>query len=103
MGFLFGIAGFVGTLLLIAIAVVLVIYFARRNKNSPVAAPGQRPPAQSALHILDERLASGQVEIEDYLNRRAALLGQVPQQPQWTSTAAPDAPTTEQPEAPAKD
>ncbi len=102
LGILFGIAGFVGTLLLIAIAVSLVIYFVRRNKNHPVAAPGQRPPAQSALQILDERLASGQIEIEDYQNRRAALLGEVPQSPQWTPTAAPDAPTTEQPEAPAK-
>jgi uncharacterized membrane protein len=106
MGILFGIAAFVATLLLIAIIVALVVYFVRRNKNQPGPVAGRRPPAVSALQILDERLASGQIEIDDYLNRKAALLGEPAKPTEWTPTPAPDVtppPTAEQPEAPAKD
>jgi putative membrane protein len=102
VGILFGIAGFVGTLLLIALVVVLVVYFARRGKH-PQAGPGPGPVAPPALQILDERLARGDLEIQDYLNRKAALMGQDPQSSPWTPTPSPEVPTTDQPGAPGKD
>lgn len=75
---LFGILGFIGTLLLLALITLLVIYLVKRSK-----APGQpagfgqhhRPPMPPAVQILDERLARGEIEVEDYMTRKAALLG----------------------------
>ncbi len=43
----------------------------------PGPPPGPQPPV-NALQILDERLARGDVEVDDYLTRRAALLGDHP-------------------------
>jgi uncharacterized membrane protein len=100
-GLLFGIAGFVGTLLLITLIVVLVVYFVRRGKH-PQAGPGHRPPAPPALQILDERLARGEIDIPDYLNRKAALLEQPATQKEWTPAPAAVATTTPPDSAPAE-
>jgi hypothetical protein len=53
------------------------------------------PPA---LQILDERLARGEIEVEDYMTRKAALLGNAgPVTNEWTPQHAPTdaAPTDE--------
>jgi len=96
LGILFGIAGFVGTLVFIGLVIALVVYLVRRNKTVQPGHPGQpshRPPMPPAVQVLDERLASGDIEIEDYLNRKAALLGDVPKPAEWTPTpAAPENP-----------
>ncbi len=69
-----GLAGFFGTLLLITLITVLVVFLVRRNKHLPAPA-GYRPPLPPALQLLDERLARGEIEIDDYLNRKAAMPG----------------------------
>jgi len=69
-----GIAGFLGTLLVLALITALVIFLVRRGKNHP-APINVRPPLPPALQLLDERLARGEIEIDDYLNRKAAMLG----------------------------
>lgn len=76
-----GLAGFVTTLLLIAAAVAVLILVSRRTKHDDPAPP--RPVAPPAVHILDERLARGEIEIDDYLNRKAALLGGVGGPSEW--------------------
>jgi len=93
LGILFGIAGFVGTLLLIALIVVLVVYFVRRRKSQPGGQQGHSTasPVSPALQVLDHRLANGEIEIEDYLNRKTALLAAAPQPAEWApgTTSAP--------------
>jgi uncharacterized membrane protein len=85
MGMWFGVAGFIGTLLLIAV-IVLVVLVVRRNKTpgapvAPVPPTGVNP----ALQMLDHRLATGEIDIADYQARKAVLLGQgVPPQPAAT-------------------
>ncbi|PFG18430.1 putative membrane protein [Propionicimonas paludicola] len=69
-----GIAGFLGTLLLITLITVLVVFLVQRGKRRPVPMD-YRPPLPPALQLLDERLARGEIEIDDYLNRKAAMLG----------------------------
>jgi len=69
-----GIAGFLGTLVLITLITLLVIFLVRRGKNRP-APTAFRPSLPPALQLLDERLARGEIEIDDYLNRKAAMLG----------------------------
>lgn len=53
---------------LIWLAVVLWIYFA------PYSIPGQRAKKGSALHILKERLSSGQISLDEYKERRDLLV-----------------------------
>lgn len=42
------------------------------------AAPPMPPQPGDALRILDERLARGDIDVDDYLTRRAALTGDRP-------------------------
>jgi len=69
-----GLAGFFGTLLLITLITVLVVFLVRRNRQQP-APSGFQAPLPPALQLLDERLARGEIEIDDYLSRKAAMLG----------------------------
>lgn len=69
-----GIAGFLGALVLITLITLLVIFLVRRGKTHP-APTVFRPSLPPALQLLDERLARGEIEIDDYLNRKAAMLG----------------------------
>lgn len=85
-GLLFGIAGFVGTLVVLSLIVVLVIYLIRRADHKSPAAPGAQAPLPPAMQILDDRLARGDIDIEDYVNRKAALLGDLPKPTEWTPT-----------------
>jgi Predicted membrane protein len=72
---LMGLAGFLGTLLVIALITALVIFFVRRGKGRPQPPAAHFGPMPPALQLLDERLARGEIEIEDYLNRKAAMIG----------------------------
>lgn len=98
---LFGLAGFVGTLLLIVLVAVLVFYFLRRRKSQPGGPHHYQPmqPTPQALQILDQRLANGEIEIEDYLNRKTALLAAAPQPAEWApgTTPTPTPAPAEQP------
>lgn len=86
LGMAFGIAGFVGTLVFLALIVVLVMYLIKRNKQGQPVGPGPRSPLPPAVQILDDRLARGDIDIEDYLHRKAALMGDVPKPTEWTPT-----------------
>ncbi len=102
MGIWFGVAGFIGTLLVIALIVALVVIMSRRNKQ-PGTHPAS-PPATTAaaLQVLDHRLATGEIDITDYQARRAALLGEAPTHTEWTPTppvAEDAAPPPEEPKA----
>lgn len=80
----FGFLGFSGTLLMLALIAFLAFYLFKRAKGQPLRLAGaisslgkgaRQPVRQPALQVLDERLASGQIEVEDYVTRRSALLG----------------------------
>jgi len=79
-----------GSMLLLALAVaLLVLWLLKRRKGGHLHPqhhqswqPGPPPfppqPPSSALQILEERLARGDIDVDDYLSRRAALLGDRP-------------------------
>ncbi|MCA0297173.1 MAG: SHOCT domain-containing protein [Actinobacteria bacterium] len=83
---LFGFMGFIGTLVVLALIALLVVFLVKRAKGKKFGPGGpggpgmghhamHRPPMPPALQILDERLANGDIEVEDYMTRKAALLG----------------------------
>ena len=76
----FGVAGFIGTLLVIGLIVALVVILSRRNKQ-PSAHLASPPAGTAALQVLDHRLATGEIDITDYEARKAALLGTAPPPP----------------------
>ena len=86
LGMMFGVAGFVGTLVFLTLIVVLVVYLVRGNKQAQPVAPGFHGPLPPAVQILDDRLARGDIDIEDYLHRKAALMGDVPHPTEWMPT-----------------
>ncbi len=100
---LFGIFGFIGTLVLLGLITLFVIYLVKRSKDmagkpAGFGQPHHRPPMPPAVQILDERLARGEIEVEDYMTRKAALLGNAgPVTNEWTPQHAPTdaAPTDE--------
>jgi uncharacterized membrane protein len=95
LGLFYGFAGFTGTLVLIALVALLAVVIVRRRKGLPplqLPAALRRPqPAMvpSALQLLDERLAHGDIDITDYVSRRAALLGTTTPPSTWTPEPAP--------------
>lgn len=60
-------------ILVIAAAVALVIWAIRSNNGGSTARQGNARP--SALEILDERYARGEIDREDYQARKADLEG----------------------------
>jgi putative membrane protein len=107
-GMLWGFMGFIGTLVvlaLIALLVVALVKKAKRRKFGPGGPgpmgyhPHHRPPMPPALQILDERLARGEIEVEDYMTRKTALLGSNGPVPnEWTPQAPPSQPEAPKPE-----
>jgi uncharacterized membrane protein len=98
---LFGFLGFIGTLVVLGLIALFVIYLVKRAKGKAPGQPGamgqpgrhghHRPPMPPALQILDERLANGDIEVEDYMTRKTALLGSNgPATNEWTPK--PEAP-----------
>ncbi|HEY3374734.1 MAG TPA: SHOCT domain-containing protein [Candidatus Aquicultor sp.] len=64
-------------LLLLAGIVLLIWWLVRRPGAAQPGAPGQgRQDTSSALAILDERYARGEISKEEYEGRRKILLGQ---------------------------
>lgn len=105
-GLLIGIAGFIGTLLVIGLITAFVIFLVKRSKHGPVQHPMYgRPPMPPgpppALQLLDERLARGEIEVSDYLERKAAMLGEHPRPTEWTATTPTPEPARPEPEDPA--
>lgn len=105
---LWGFLGFVGTLVVLAMITILIVALVKRAKgkkfgpgaHGPMGHPMHRPPMPPAVQILDERLARGEIEVEDYMTRKAALLGTAgPVANEWTSAPpAPPAPDAPKPE-----
>lgn len=97
---LFGFLGFIGTLVVLGLLALLAYYLIKKfkGKGSPEHRHGHhRPPMPPALQILDERLARGEIEVEDYMTRKTALLGNAgPAANEWTpQPPPPDAPKPE--------
>ena len=97
-GLLFGIAGFIFTLLVIGLITAFIVFLVKRSKQGPGPRPHHgRPPfgpgVPPAMQLLDERLARGEIEVADYLERKAAMFGQHPRSTEWTATDAGDAPS----------
>ena len=67
--------------LIVALALVLLKKFRHGRLNLPtfVAAPtAENDPYLSALKLLNERLANGDIDVDDYYARRTALKGPDP-------------------------
>ncbi|MDQ7991876.1 MAG: hypothetical protein AAGC63_07325 [Propionicimonas sp.] len=107
-----------GTMLLLALGIaLLVIWLVKRRKHNhhpgahhPGWQPGSPPfppqppqPPSSALQILDERLARGDIDVDDYLTRRAALLGNRPNGTEFNPGAQPSEPQRAEPTEPTKE
>jgi uncharacterized membrane protein len=81
------------TLVFLALIVTLVIVLAKKYRHGKLhmpaftaAAPAaESDPYLTALKLLNERLANGDIDVDDYYTRRTALKGPDP-------TPAPDAP-----------
>ncbi len=113
---LWGFMGFVGTLAVLGLITLLVIYLVKRSNGRKFGPgpsgqpahhrPGAYPAMPPAMQVLDERLARGEIEVEDYMTRRAALLGNAgtvpnewrpgmatPPQPEGTPPPSGDSPS----------
>ncbi len=109
---LFGFMGFIGTLVVLALLTLLVVYLVKRAQGKKYGPAGSgpmghhamhRPPMPPALQILDERLANGEIEVEDYMTRKAALLGSNgPVANEWSPQPSTP-PKPEAPQPPAED
>ena len=94
-GMLFGMLGFIGTIVLLGLITLLVVFLVKRGKHGAgrpagYGHPHHQPPLPPALQILDERLARGEIEVEDYMTRKAALLGAAgPVSNEWTPQQPP--------------
>ncbi|MGV8910910.1 MAG: SHOCT domain-containing protein [Propionicimonas sp.] len=87
--------GFIGTIVLLGLITLLVVFLVKRSKggageHAGYGHPQHRPPMPPAVQILDERLARGEIEVEDYMTRKAALLGAAgPVSNEWTPQQPP--------------
>ena len=93
-----------GSMLLLALAVALLVLWLLKRKGGPrhhsAHHPGWQPgpppfppqPSSSALQILEERLARGDIDVDDYLSRRSALLGDRPNGTEFNPGGPPEAP-----------
>ena len=107
-GFLHLIGGMVGMALCLAVLLGLALLAWKIAKRKGWVSPGRGPHHEagaphpshpehgpvSALRILDERLARGEIEVDDYRVRRDALLsgGYPPFQQPPAAPPAPDSP-----------
>ncbi len=99
----FGFVHGIGCLLFLAAiaAVIWIIIKKKKGQWPPRHHQGQVPPppeapVSTAFQILDERLARGEIEVDDYLSRRAALAGDRPNGAEYRPD--PEVPQPPQPE-----
>ena len=64
--------GFWGWTMMIAFWAVVVLLVVWAVRPGTTSGP---PHAEGALHILDERLARGEIDTDEYRERRAVLVG----------------------------
>lgn len=105
---LFGFLGFIGTLVVLGLLALLTYYLIKKSKGQ--TGPGRvghhghhRPPMPPALQILDERLARGEIEVEDYMTRKTALLGNADSAANEWTPPGPPPPRAEPPKPGAED
>ncbi len=87
------------SLLFIAALVVLFVHLMRGSRNvepftgpgGPYGRPGTAPAPSTALALLDDRFARGEIEAEDYRVRRALLMGQEAPAPRGVPPEQPPA------------
>lgn len=103
---MWGFMGFIGTLVVLTLIALFVVFLVKKAKGKNFGPGGgpmahhHRPPMPPALQILDERLARGEIEVEDYMTRKAALLGSNgPVANEWVPQEVP----APQPDAPRPD
>ncbi len=78
----------IGSLILLALFVTLAIVLINKYQKGQLSAPGfmkahhaaniENDPYLSALKLLNERLAKGEVDVDEYYARRTALKGPDP-------------------------
>jgi putative membrane protein len=68
-----GLFGLFVLLILAALVVLVILAFIRRHDGHTGAGSHHGPDASAALSILNERLARGEIEPEDYRARRTLL------------------------------
>ncbi|HRA76168.1 MAG TPA: hypothetical protein PLE12_08030 [Propionicimonas sp.] len=86
--------GGIGMLVVLGLLALLTYFLVKRFRAKRAGVPagfarhpghGPVPAGPPALLILDQRLAAGEIEVEDYLTRRSALLGEAgPTANEWT-------------------
>jgi uncharacterized membrane protein len=66
----------IGMLLFLVLVIVLVLWLIRGGADVLGSRPQERgEPRLDALQILERRLAEGDITVEEYRERRAALTG----------------------------
>jgi putative membrane protein len=65
-------------LLVIAVAVLVALLLRPTRPAAPTATTSGTPPESEAERILRRRFASGEIDEEEFLRRRAALAGDAP-------------------------
>lgn len=71
----FGMGGF-GSLLLLVLVGLAIWYFVKERDARPAGGGSERPVDDSAMHILRERYARGEIDKEEYDQRRRELARQ---------------------------
>jgi putative membrane protein len=69
----FGMAVMLATLLVLVVVAAVVLVRLLGPRDEPGA--GDRPAGRSAMEILQERFARGEIDEEEFQRRRAALSG----------------------------
>ncbi len=93
LGLLDVVADGIGLLVVLALLVAGVVLGVRLLRGwrpqglaglvpAAATAPAVERPTDSALRILGERLANGEIEVDDYYARRTALVGPDPHRPE---------------------
>ncbi|HET9720350.1 MAG TPA: SHOCT domain-containing protein [Solirubrobacteraceae bacterium] len=67
--------GAIGMIAFWGLVVYAVVALVGGRVRTGEAGPPVEPPSESALEILDRRLAAGELSVEEYEERRAAMQG----------------------------
>ena len=78
---------FIGSLLSFAFWVLVIVAVIHLVRSRP---PAEGAPMSSALRILEDRYARGEISREEFIERRAVLRGQAPPPPPASPAGPPD-------------